>query len=719
MLFLKRFLFLFTLIAGFVCSPAHAMEKRVEYDNPIDLQEIVVESDSPKENVYNSIAKESLKSLNSVSSEEIGLCSQMDDCEKNGFKAFIKNVLEQQLKPDADGKHRLILKILTDYFSKNQAPHSDIMDEITWQDLNILCGPKSDPKMHLLSKIIDGRTITTTGAATISRMLVQPTADFGKLLSQQKITKELIKNKKLFTELNSRLEELVIPENVLLSFWDSEDIFALILEQMKIKIPFDDKVEILKRVSDWINKSPPTRELYSRIEDIFGYIGKFFAAYGAVAIPVYALTGKSIIPKIPAEDLKVIAPYTMLGVVAWAAYKLFTQKTAGQTKSVLCGYNYAKHTYYEIRNLDESRVMYEMFHKKISLLAKYLSHLKEMANFVKEHPVLTDSMPAVKKFTQSIKNLKTKNDDFGKLIELLETSTFKGEYSWLSYFSRVLVAYKLMLEQKENFVPAMLAVGELDAQLTIAKLYKEFEKKPVKFCFPKYLTCDDSDGKPAIKATKFWNPFLDPKKAVPNSIEIGHKFGTPQGVVITGPNAAGKSTITKAIILSVILGQSLGIAPANSLTFTPASKIMTYLNITDDIASGNSHFQAGVIRARELLEASKNLNPGEFGLFALDEAFNGTTFDEGQVAAFTLIKKLGQNRMGICVTNTHFPMISTLEEKTGLFKNYKVSVIDEPGKNIIYTFTLEEGISRQNVALKILKEEGFGDEFIDEAQGLI
>ena len=78
--------------------------------------------------------------------------------------------------------------------------------------------------------------------------------------------------------------------------------------------------------------------------------------------------------------------------------------------------------------MHENRIMNEIYHKKISLLAKYLSHLKEMSNFISKYPILTESMPAVEKFTQSIKNLKTKNDALGKLIDILETSTFKGEY---------------------------------------------------------------------------------------------------------------------------------------------------------------------------------------------------------------------------------------------------------------------------------------------------
>ncbi len=671
-------------------------------------------------NIYDAISNENLKSLSSVDDNGGGLVESINDIELNGFKAFIQSSLESQLNPNKNSKQRLVLQLLTEYYNKNKLPESSVLDEVTWQDLNILCGPKSDTRMHLASRITEGRTVTSVGTATIFRMLVQPTADVEKLLNQQKVTKELIKNEKLFNDLDSLLKELVVPENIVLSFWDSEDIFALILEQERRKIPFDDKVDFLKKISDKINKSPAFLETFLRAEVLFGHVGNLLAFYGAIALPVYALTGRNILSKLPAKDLNVVTPYTLLGIGCFAAGKIVAENVYNRIKSGAAFYNYAKQSYEATRNFGENKALFRCLHKKVSYLAKYLQNLKEMSNFVNQHPVLTSNLPAVKIFTQSLENLKNKSSDFGHLLYLLETKTFKSGNTRLSYFSRVMVAHKLMREQKENFVEAMLAVGELDAQLTIAKLYKEFENKRVKFCFPDYLTPADYKT-PAIRADDFWNPFLDSEKAIPNSIEIGSIFNTPQNVIITGPNAGGKSTITKALVFSIILGQSLGIAPAESFVFTPMSTIMTYLNITDDIAAGNSHFKAGVIRARELLLACENLSiaNNHLGLFAVDEVFNGTTFKEGQAAAFTLIDELGQNPACICVTNTHFPLITTLEEKTNNFLNYKVSVIDKPGEKIKNTYTLERGISHQNVALKILNEEGFDDGFIRKAQALI
>ncbi|MFA6263725.1 MAG: hypothetical protein WCW33_04140 [Candidatus Babeliales bacterium] len=705
------------IVLGLWCTTAFgAVQYQPLPTEETKLDEIVV-APHDQYNVYKAIAREYSKSLTACEGPQ-GIGAVCEECEKEGQNAFLKKCLECQMCPNEDSRQRLVLQLLSDYYDKASAPQSTVMDEITWQDLNLLCGPKSNPRGHLASKIVEGRAVTAAGIATIFRMLVEPMTDINKLHIQQAITQKLVHDEKLFHELDAKLKELVIPENILLSFWNDEDIFSgLIFRQMKRKIPFDEKFAIAKRFSDWFNKSPRTLELYSRTEDAFGYIAKGLLAYGVIALPVAAASGHSIIPGVSADELNNIPPYTMLGLMSFAAGKMFVQSVASRIKSVLATYGYWKNAYYEGRGLSENFVTYKCMYQKIAYLAQYLANLKSMEQFVNQHSELAQALPSVQNFAQNLKELTKTIPDFKLLIDILESDTFKGEYTLSSYFmscfSKVMVAYKLMQEHKDRLVNAMLAVGELDAQLTIAKLYKDFQHTPVKFCFPTFI----QNSRPMIIAENFWNPFLKADIVVPNSIQIGNT--NPQNVIITGPNAGGKSTITKALVFGLILGQSLGIAPSQALAFTPATTIMTYLNITDDIAAGASHFQAGVNRAVALLKASKQLNYGECGLFAVDEVFNGTTHKEGQAAAFTLIEELGKNPAVICVTNTHFPLITTLEQSDGLFRNYKVSVIEREGEKIMYPYRLEPGISHQNVALKILEERGCGEEFVRRAQLLL
>ena len=173
-------------------------------------------------------------------------------------------------------------------------------------------------------------------------------------------------------------------------------------------------------------------------------------------------------------------------------------------------------------------------------------------------------------------------------------------------------------------------------------------------------------------------------------------------------------------MINIILAQSFGIAAAQELTFTPFSNIITYLNISDDLAAGNSRFVAEAKRARNLLDVLNKVNNSDkFSIMAADELFNGTTYKEGQAAAYSLIKQLGSSKNNICIACTHFPKLTELEERTAHFANYKVAVnYDDEGK-INYPYTLTRGTTDQIVTFDILKEEGFGDTFLTEAKNML
>lgn len=147
--------------------------------------------------------------------------------------------------------------------------------------------------------------------------------------------------------------------------------------------------------------------------------------------------------------------------------------------------------------------------------------------------------------------------------------------------------------------------------------------------------------------------------------------------------------------------------------------IITYMNITDDIAAGNSHFKAGVLRARDVHNEINKIKENQYAIAVIDEIFNGTTFTEGQAAAYSFINQLGQNPRSIIITTTHFAMMAELEKKSDRFLNYKVYVDYDQNGKIIYPYKLEPGISNQVVTLKILREEGFADKFINDAEYIL
>ena len=65
------------------------------------------------------------------------------------------------------------------------------------------------------------------------------------------------------------------------------------------------------------------------------------------------------------------------------------------------------------------------------------------------------------------------------------------------------------------------------------------------YCFTKFV----KDIKPSIDSKDIWHPYLDKiscNNTVKNDIEMNNN------ILITGPNAAGKSTFIKSVILKKI-----------------------------------------------------------------------------------------------------------------------------------------------------------------------
>jgi len=84
-------------------------------------------------------------------------------------------------------------------------------------------------------------------------------------------------------------------------------------------------------------------------------------------------------------------------------------------------------------------------------------------------------------------------------------------------------------------------------------------------------------------------------KAIKNSYNINNN------IIITGPNAAGKTTILKSTIFNILLSQQIGFGFYKKSYITPFDYFHCYINIPDT-AGRDSLFQAEARRCKEILD---------------------------------------------------------------------------------------------------------------------
>ena len=298
--------------------------------------------------------------------------------------------------------------------------------------------------------------------------------------------------------------------------------------------------------------------------------------------------------------------------------------------------------------------------------------------------------------------------------------------------------FRQTLDNNSRLLKYMEFLGNIDAWSSIGELYTK-SNEIQKWTLPAYIktevtienttenTTDDITEKrrPEIDMEGFRNIMID-SNSVENSIHIGGGSDDDNGgggdsghieksdnknLMITGPNASGKSTFLKAITECLLLGQTIGVVPCHKMKFTPFKEINTYLNIPD-CQGKESLFQAEMERCFNQIQSIKKLPPNEYVFSIMDEIFVSTNYYEGISGAYAISEKMGRFDNSMCIISTHFPTLSKFCQKKGHYTNYHFG-IDE--KTNTKSYKIIKGSSKQHIALKMLKEKGFDNDIIKDA----
>lgn len=620
------------------------------------------------------------------------------------FYDFLNRCWDYQINLAPQKKRRTVFKIIKNHVELFQTKTNQILDDtVTWDDLNLFRG-SNDPENYFVARI--DRTQTELGKVTLCFLISQPTKDVSLLTERQSILQEFIHDQDLSTSAIFHLQELKKTENLVYSFW-ANDPFKQALERQYFSVPH-------KKLNETMNHEETSLFLNSSYEHIKRFTWFATTAASIVILPLYGLSQLTALPG-PPENIKNFLTYSSqpaLGFVG--SLKIFNHYLLQSFIAIAAGLYSGvavKNTYEWLRDNFRATMFVQ---KKLIALSDFLQHTRQLYQVVAQNTLLRKKLKSFQALEDLCGPDAIISPNLQKLFDLLEMQTFTEPVSIFAHHGRILSAFRLMHEVRKELEPAFCAIGEIDAYLSTAQLYQEYEMANVRYSFVRYLEQDT----PSIKLENFWNPFIDSHKVITNSLSIGRQDGA-HIIVVTGPNAGGKSTLIKGIALSFILAQTFGLAPATSCTLTPISSIATYLNITDDIATGNSLFKAQVLRVEKLLSQARKLAPNEFWFVAFDEIFTGTSSKEGQALSYSLVKDLATHTNNLCIVATHFPLLKQLETINSSIANYKVSAEIDPLGRIYYPFTLQRGTSTQNIAVDILRAEGFKSSILDEASAII
>jgi len=551
-----------------------------------------------------------------------------------------------------------------------QTDTSNVIDISFVDKMEIVAGGENT-KTHLFGTIFDPHINTAVGTAFASLSLCTPTSNVTHIKNRQAVIQLLCENEHDLYTLDRLLQQIKKVEKDLLIFWDDQ---SPVNQQLLHLLYFGKYLNML-------NTNTPVLEFIDKQEKIFQISLGFLALPSIMAILAWKLSPRGLVDLcksgLTGHYANWNTRFLLVAIPGYQCFFAYMATTALKNKTEVCNH----------------------LQKILISTASYVRNLKQLGDIISKHKELCDYIPAFKHLV-NLTNNASHSSNFNKLLSMLETNTFKGEPSFFSITGRVLAAYALMNKVKQELVPALNAAGELDTYIALAKAYKSYETKNVRYCFVEFIDADS----PIVEAHEFWNPFIPLTEVVPNTISLDQNN---PNIILTGPNTGGKSTIIKGLVIDLLLAQTFGIAPAEKLTITPFETLNCYLNITDNIAAGVSLFKAEVLRAKQLINMISNLPHDKFSFTVMDEVFSGTAPQEGEIAAYLFAKKLSIFDNNISIIATHYPKMIKLETDTnGAYKNYQVEVIREDDGRIIRTFKLLPGSSTINIAIDILKEEG-------------
>ncbi|MBR5361336.1 MAG: hypothetical protein IK123_10645 [Lachnospiraceae bacterium] len=243
---------------------------------------------------------------------------------------------------------------------------------------------------------------------------------------------------------------------------------------------------------------------------------------------------------------------------------------------------------------------------------------------------------------------------------------------------------------RDDIDSLLTVTGFIDVSIAVGS-YRTFLGR---YCKPEFT----SGG---LKARNIYHPLLE--EPVANDVDLN------RGMLLTGSNASGKSTMLRTLAIAAITAQSIGTVAAESYS-APVFRVYTSLALNDSILRGESYYMTEIRSLKRIIDAGKNKTSPILG--CVDEVLRGTNTVERISASAVIMKQLsGVN--GLILAATH-----DLELTELLKDHYDNYHFEETVQNddISFAYKLLPGRATTRNAIRLLDIMGYDKELVAEAE---
>jgi DNA mismatch repair protein MutS2 len=210
-----------------------------------------------------------------------------------------------------------------------------------------------------------------------------------------------------------------------------------------------------------------------------------------------------------------------------------------------------------------------------------------------------------------------------------------------------------------------------------------------------------------IELHQLRHPLLG-EEAVPNDLVLGRGFTV---LVISGPNAGGKTVAMKSLALALLLARAgLHVPAAPGARVDAFGALLADIGDAQDLREHLSTFSAHVANLSAIVRAA-----GPRTLVALDEVGVGTDPSEGAALAQAVLEVLADAGARVIAT-THYNLLKEMAEVDGRFANASVEFDAE---TLAPTYRLRLGAAGSSSALAVAARMGMPGAVLERADSLL
>lgn len=257
----------------------------------------------------------------------------------------------------------------------------------------------------------------------------------------------------------------------------------------------------------------------------------------------------------------------------------------------------------------------------------------------------------------------------------------------------------------ETWLKSIQIVAQLDCLVSLAKASASLGEPS---CRPQFV----EEERSVMEFEELRHPCMinTVDDFIPNDIKLGGDQAKIN--LLTGANAAGKSTVLRMSCIAVIMAQVGCFVPAKSARLTPVDRIMSRLGANDNIFAAQSTFFVELSETKKILSEATPRS-----LVILDELGRGTSSYDGVAVAQAVLHHVATHIGCIGFFATHYHSLATEFENHPEIRARRMQIhVDDEERRITFLYKLEDGVAEGSFGMHCAAMCGISDRVIKRAE---